>query len=70
MSWNRRIEIVLPAALQVQAAYALFLDGRNTGLTKQGFKSQMHDKFAVVLSDEVGCITASWTCGRINWQRC
>lgn len=43
-----------PAVLpQVQAAYTLFQDGRNTGLTKKGFQAQMHDKFAVVLSQKV-----------------
>ncbi len=38
---------------QVQAAYTLFQDGRNSGLTKEGFRAQMHDKFAVVLSQKV-----------------
>ncbi|CBN75063.1 conserved unknown protein [Ectocarpus siliculosus] len=37
---------------EVQAAYTLFQDGRNTGLTKKGFQAQMHDKFAVVLSSK------------------
>ncbi|CAM9978688.1 unnamed protein product, partial [Ectocarpus fasciculatus] len=37
---------------EVQAAYTLFQDGRNTGLTKKGFQAQMHDKFAVVLSNK------------------
>lgn len=41
------------ARLQIQAAYTLFQDGRNTGLTKKGFQAQMHDKFAVVLSQKV-----------------
>ncbi|CAM9093073.1 unnamed protein product [Scytosiphon promiscuus] len=37
---------------EVQAAYSLFQDGRNNGLTKEGFKARMHDKFAVVLSNK------------------
>lgn len=45
-----RIACMIP---QVQAAYSLFQDGRNNGLTKKGFKERMHDKFAVVLSNKV-----------------
>ncbi|CAM9791620.1 unnamed protein product, partial [Choristocarpus tenellus] len=37
---------------EVQAAYRLFLDGRNNGLTKAGFKAQMHDKFSIVLAEK------------------
>lgn len=37
---------------EVQAAYRLFLDGRNSGITKARFKAHMHDKFAIVLTDD------------------
>ncbi|KAG5179642.1 hypothetical protein JKP88DRAFT_349845 [Tribonema minus] len=37
---------------QVQATYRLFLDGRNNGVTRERFKAHLHDKFAILLTDD------------------